>query len=372
MKEIVMRRCCLFLYVLIGICCFSKIEAKNIGNVFNGNDSAVRYVGRTLVSPDGSVAFDWVGTYLETRFTGGDVSLRISETGTSYYNVFVDDKLYRVVKMCGTDTLINVVSGMDKCLHSLRIQKRSEGEFGRTTIHQFVLSASGRLTEEAVKRNRHIEFIGNSLTCGYGVEGKDRNEPFLIETENCDMAFAVMIARYFDANYTLIAHSGRGVVRNYGDSLRTSKGTMKDRMLNTFDEDAAFGWNFKDYHPDLVVVNLGSNDFSTEPHPYKHEFVKSYKLIIARLREHYGNIPILCIYPAGIQVPVFNYYEMIMAEQNDSRLFLLKQEKELYNRTTDMGAAWHPGYRGHQKMAMWMIPYISTVTGWELNDKRIE
>ena len=32
---------------------------------------------------------------------------------------------------------------------------------------------------------------------------------------------------------------------------------------------------------------------STEPHPYKREFVKAYMQIIAQLREHYGNIPIL-------------------------------------------------------------------------------
>ena len=107
-----MNRYYLYLFILIEVCYFSEVKAENSGKVFNGNDPAVRYIGRTLVSPDGSVAFDWVGTYFETRFTGGNVSIRVSETGTSYYNVFVDKKLHRVVKVCGTDTLINVVSGI--------------------------------------------------------------------------------------------------------------------------------------------------------------------------------------------------------------------------------------------------------------------
>ena len=367
-----MNRYYLYLFILIEVCYFSEVKAENSGKVFNGNDPAVRYIGRTLVSPDGSVAFDWVGTYFATRFTGGNVSIRVSETGTSYYNVFVDKKLHRVVKVCGTDTLINVVSGIDKRIHSLKIQKRSEGEFGKTTIHQFVLSASGRLMEETEVRTRHIEFIGNSLTCGYGTDGKHRDDPFLVETENCNRTFAAMIARYYDADYTLIAHSGRGAARNYGDSVRVSKVTMKDRMLNTFDEDFTLRWNFTAYCPDLVVVNLGSNDFSTEPHPYKREFIKAYKQIIAQLREHYGDIPVLCIYPVAIQAPVFSYYKTIVAELNDPKVFLLKLDKDLYNRTTDLGAAWHPGYRGHRKMAMWMIPYISTIMGWELTDKVIE
>ena len=115
-----MKRYCLYLFILIGISCSAELKAQRNGTVYKGNDPAVRYIGRTLVSPDGSVAFDWVGTYLETRFTGGKLSVRVSETGTSYYNVFVDGKLHKVVKVCGTDTLIHLVSGIDKRIHSIR------------------------------------------------------------------------------------------------------------------------------------------------------------------------------------------------------------------------------------------------------------
>lgn len=73
------------------LCCLPTIQAENpVGRVLKANNSAVRYTGRTQVQPDGSVSFDWVGTYLETAFTGGAISLQLSETGTSYYNVFVD------------------------------------------------------------------------------------------------------------------------------------------------------------------------------------------------------------------------------------------------------------------------------------------
>lgn len=367
-----MKHYYLYLFILISICYFQKVQAQKRGVIYKGNDTAVRYIGRTWVSADGAVAFDWVGTYLETRFTGGKLSLRVSDTGRSYYNVFVDGRLHNVVKVCGTDTIINLVSGIDKRSHCLKIQKRSEGEFGKTTIHQFILSGSGHLTKVLSAPVRHIEFIGNSLTCGYGTEGKCREDPFLVETENCNLTFAAMIARYYDADYTLIAHSGKGAIRNYGDSVRISKATMKERMLNTFDEDFTRKWDFKGYKPDLVVINLGSNDFSTEPHPYKKEFVEAYKQIICRLREHYGVIPILCLYPVAIQASVFDYYETAVAELGDSNVFLLKLDKNLYNRTTDLGAAWHPGYSGHKKMAMWVIPYISTIMGWELTDKIIE
>ena len=360
----------LFLTFMVGVCC--ETAAKPTVQVFKGNDPAVRYIGRTLVSSDGSVSFDWAGTYFETRLIGGNLSVKVSETWKSYYNVLVDGKLHKVVTVTGKDTLINLVSGIDKKTHQIRIQKRSEGEFGKTTIHQFILPNSGRLISENIIRERHIEFIGNSITCGYGTDGKDRDDPFLVETENCNKSFATIIARYFDADYTLIAHSGRGAVRNYGDSVRVSKITMKDRMLNTFDEDLTHKWDFTRYKPDLVVINLGSNDFSGGPNPYLTEFVAAYKQIISQIRCHYGDIPVLCLFPVGMPDHVYPFYEVAIAEKNDPKVQLLRLKKDLYNNTTDLGGGWHPGYQGQKKMAMWIIPYISTFTGWNLSEKIIE
>lgn len=353
------------------LCRFPSMDAKSKGQVVKGNDSAVKYVGRTRCSEDGSVTFDWVGTYLKTRLSGGKLSVRLSETGNSFYNVFVDGQLHRVVKTCGIDTVIDFVSGIDGKLHSLCIQKRTEGEFGRTTIHQFLLANSGALLPEPEMPKRHIEFIGNSLTCGYGVEGKDKKEPFRLETENCNLSFSTIIARYFDANYSLIAHSGRGVVRNYGDSVRVSSVTMKDKMLQTFDE-GTDPWEFKAYRPDLVVINLGTNDFSLEPQPYKSEFVKAYTSMLRQLRLEYGKIPILCVYCCTVPAPVYGFYEEAVAEMSDKDIYLLKLEEKLFNENSDYGAVCHPNYSGQRKMAMSIIPFVSSIMGWELLDKVVE
>ena len=39
---------------------------------------------------------------------------------------------------------------------------------------------------------------------------------------------------------------------------------------------------------------------------------------------------------------------------------------------TDLGAAWHPNYNGHRKVASAVAPYVSTVTGWELPENFYE
>ena len=366
MKYIYLSVLCLFL------CNFSDLDASRVNREYDADHSAVRYIGRTLVHADHSVSFDWVGTYLEMRMSGSELSLRVSDTGTSYYNVFVDGNLQNVVKVCGTDTIINFLSHLKRSFHSVRIQKRTEGEFGKTTIHKFILSAAGRMEAEPVVRTRHIVFIGNSLTCGYGSEGKHYTEPFKLETENCYWSFSNIIPRYFNADYTLIAHSGKGVVRNYGDSVRVSAVTMTDKMLQTFDEDPDIKWNFRTCSPDLVVINLGTNDFSLEPHPYKSEFVKAYQRMIQNIRTGYGDIPVLCIYANTIPAPVLSYYEETVRQLNDKKVYLFQLKHDIMNTSTDWGANWHPNYEGHKKIAMSIIPYISTIMNWNLDKTTIE
>ena len=324
----------------------------------------VRYVGRTQTNQH-SVSYDWTGTYFTTRLSGGKLSARMSCQGDSYLNVFVDGQLHKTIQVCSADTLLELVSGIDKKKHEVKVQKRSEGEFGRITLHQFILSKGGRLQAVEQLPQRHIEFIGNSLTCGFGTEGKNKNEPFKVETENCDLAYGSIIARYFDADYTFIAHSGQGAVRNWDDSVRTSRITMKERMMRTFDMDT-LAWKEKSYHPQLVVINLGSNDFSTNAHPYKSEFVNGYLQIIKQIRELYGEVIILCICPPSVEEPLADYLKEIKTRANDNKLYVQQLPYGLHSQDSDLGSAYHPNYKGQLKMAFLLIPYISTITGWNV------
>ena len=339
------------------------------GDFVKADTSAVKYVGRTEAE-DGKVSFDWAGTSMETIVSGTDrLFMKAASDGECYFNVFVDGKQTSVVHLTG-DTLVCLASGLSGQSHEIRLQKRSEGEFGKATIEGY-LAAEGAVLSAPPKRGRMIEFIGDSITCGYGTEGKDRDEPFMVSTENCDLSYACIIARYFDADYTLISHSGRGAARNYGDTLSVSQVTMKDRMMRTFDMDAGRMWDFGSCRPDIVVINLGSNDFSTEPHPSESEFKAAYHEILSRIRKNYGDVPVLCVSPR-VGEPALTYIREICSSADDPNVYFGGSLHGVYNYTTDLGASWHPGVYGHRKIAMTLIPRISTITGWDMPDKPIE
>ena len=44
----------------------------------------------------------------------------------------------------------------------------------------------------------------------------------------------------------------------------------------------------------------------------------------------------------------------------------------VHNNVEDMGADGHPNYNGHRKIAYAVIPYISTITGWGLDDRNVK
>src|SRR3989339_828189 len=140
-----------------------------------GDHSNIRYTGRIVKNEDGSVSFDWSGSYMELKFTGSFLAIKVSDTRKNYYNLFVNGVEQGVVETFGKDSVIVLASGLKGKNNVVRLQKRSEGEQGKSTIHTLYLSKTGKILEYNPGRTRHIEFIGNSLTVGFGTEGKSKD-----------------------------------------------------------------------------------------------------------------------------------------------------------------------------------------------------
>jgi hypothetical protein len=78
--------------------------------------------------------------------------------------------------------------------------------------------------------------------------------------------FACLIARYFDADYAVEAHSGMGMVRNYGDKKQTSEKNLYTRHTQIFDDYDSTAYDFKAYKPDIVLIQLGHQRLLTQQH----------------------------------------------------------------------------------------------------------
>lgn len=332
------------------------------------SDSRVSYVGRTVVE-SGSVSFDWSATTIRLRFKGSNLQIKCSDTHRDYFNLWLDKAQSTVqdqVIVVESDTLITLFKGK-KGVHDIILQKRTEGEQGCLKVEEFI--TDGTFLEAPQPKRRIIEFVGDSYTCGYGTEAADRNSPFLPSEENPSLTYADILARYFDAEAVHISHSGRGIVRNYGDYKQQEN--MVKRYAQAYDEYSEQAWE-PNYRADLVVIYLGTNDFSTGKQPSLWAWCESYKNLLLKIREFHGEqVPILCVASKADETLGMWVKEAVRRSGLEG-VWATQIDSSAHNEDVDLGASWHPNYKGHRKVASIMAPYVATVAGWDLPFKVLE
>lgn len=352
---------------------------------FAGNDPHVTYVGRTAVDADGNVSFDWSATTIRVEFEGDYLALQVSDTKKNYYNVWIDKdpdvEADKVIATEGTDTVVEVVTKdmFDKKTakgpHKVTIQKRTEGEQGRTTIKKFF--THGQLLQAEPLKDRIIEVIGDSYTCGYGSENSTSKTRFSPETENINKAYISIIARYFDADLVAVAHSGMGITRNYNEEMKPHlKGYhMVERYLQTYDEDKEVMWDAKaaGWKPDITVIYLGANDFSVSKQPSLGSFKTKYHRLLQQIKANYGeDHPILCCATRNDE-GIFNYVREAAntCGLKNVRYTAIFQGVQ-FNDDRELGADSHPNYKAHIKTAHVLMPYVATLAEWDMTGKPIK
>lgn len=342
----------------------------------SASDSAIYFSGRVDTGSPQFVRYDWPGVGIHFCFTGKKAGIKIKGGERNYFNLFVDGQFTEVLHSPG-DTIFWVDKLRGSGPHEVSLIKRTEGDMGQVLFYGLLLESNGRLLPYPHKPGRCMEFIGNSITCGYGTEGTSKSERFKPETENNYKAYGAILTRAFNAEGRYIAHSGLGVVRNYGDKqkISTKLKPMPARFNKVLDTDSALVWDFTRWQPHLVVINLGTNDFSTQPHPDKAVFQRGYENLILDVRAAYGNIPVFCVVGPMLKDPTFEYVKEVVdimrSLHSDNQVLFVGFPDGLINNSSDLGSDWHPSYEGQKKMAGHLLFPIATILNWDFNPGEI-
>ncbi len=361
-----------FLLSLVIVFCFVSGWAQS--KFISADNPNIRYVGRFDFSNPQEVRFDWAGVYIQFTFRSTYCAVRMSDTGHNFYQVLVDNQPAKTIDV-KSDTTVVIDAKLGTQIHKVQIYKRTEGHLGIGAFKGIELAENGEMLPWKDIPSRKIEFIGNSITCGYGTEGKSKDEHWQPSTENNYQSYAPIISRAFNADYHIIAHSGQGVVRNYGDKQKVSALAMPDRFARVFDEKEQPLWNFKLWKPEVVVINLGTNDFSTQPYPDADVFKKGYENLINEVRKQYGDIPVFCVVGPMIDEPCYSYVKSMVDELRSvyqrKNVFFVGIPTYLMDRDKDLGSDSHPNYSGQRKMAAHVLPVISSVLGWDYKSSEL-
>lgn len=217
-----------------------------------------------------------------------------------------DEEQVKRIELCNKEELFTVFESTSEQEVSIKLMKYSEAAFSKLGFK--AISLEGELLPPPMRKPRRIEFIGDSITCGYGVEGGFNSDLFTTKEENPMRAYACQTARLLDAEFQLVSWSGIGIITNYVDE--TVNEPFPDRWLMPDLYEYADGelerslqkstyeiWDNKSYSPDLVVIYLGTNDASyTRGRKERQEyFASEYQKFLDQVRMKNKESYILCV-----------------------------------------------------------------------------
>ncbi|MBM3116239.1 GDSL-type esterase/lipase family protein [Jeongeupia naejangsanensis] len=325
--------------------------------------------GRVQVDAPNRVSYSWPGVYFEGRFRGTGIGLAFDDPN-GQYNVEIDGQPKAKVVKPGKSTYW--VNGLADGEHSVRVSLRGEltgtpGGFGG-----LVAATGGQVLAPAAAPTRQIEFIGDSYTAGLGAEAGKRDCTAEENTafSNADVSFGALTARHYGAAYQLNGYSGLGMVRNYGGNIASvNYRTFYDRALTGVDGNV---WtNPGNWKPQVVVVGLGINDFSTAvgageaytPETLRTAYKSAYRGFINKLRGQYGDTHVIVsatyLWPDNKLQEVAQEVVAEAKAAGDQKISYF-----YYDGLDSLGCGWHPSVRDHQAISTKLVSAIDGLGVW--------
>ena len=265
------------------------------------NDSNISYLGRWDFAKEDAPTHSWPGVYIKANFQGTLLGIRLADKDC-YYNIFIDDLPVIIFK--GSKKSMNdykIIDNLSDGNHKVLITKRNETTGGKYAFGGFILDDGKSLLPKDNNLKKKIEFIGDSFTSAQGNEYTKEDKPNDdAPITNNFLGYASITARHFEADYNITSRSGYGMTVDWTGNPDENIGEIYDRLTIPLKSSK---WDFDKFQPDLVVINLGLNDYSgfggyNKDGVSKENtelFIKKYNDFLERIKINYPNAKILCI-----------------------------------------------------------------------------
>ena len=268
-----------------------------------------------------------------------------------------------------TQTAYVLAENLADGYHTVRIEKRTEGQFGALCEFLGFDFPGGKAAAAPARPQRYIEVMGDSITAAYGNMAFANAGGFKLEEEDYANSYAKFTADYFGAYATVLGWSGGGLTRD-----------IVGRREPVFRNDIFWRTNAlntrKDYtfaqQPDVVVINLGTNDFQDTamalPENFAAEYQAHYIEFLEEIRKVYPDTHIVCAMGPMTMEPV-PYVQAAVKARNDAGDKAVSYCDLSYDGTDlkeseKWGADMHPSVLGHWEMSRKLIAHIEQQLGW--------
>ena len=368
----------IILALIMAACCLAQAETLQEKS-FPATEEYVKLTGRTVMEN----GIRWMihsGSSAGFRFRGTKVSIIIA--GDSAAGGAISSRARLAVYVNGERVAEHMVGKRKETLEIFSSEEETEAEiviiklseaansiFG---IGEIRVAGSGDI-EPLPEKGLKIEFIGDSITCGYGVDDEDRNHHFSTETEDATKTYAWKAAEVLDADCSFISYSGHGIISGYsgnGKKVGSQRVPAVYEYLGKNYGSASSAvnlnqaWDFSAFRPDIVVINLGTNDdsYTKQDRERKEEFVAGYVEFLKTVRKNNPGayiIAALGIMGDSLLPSIREAVRRYTEETGDANLEALHLPPQ--DGSTGFAADWHPTEATHAKAAKILADRIRVV-----------
>lgn len=338
------------------------------GTLIPASDKHILYLGRVSFKNPEAPVFTFPSVQIRANFTGTSLRM-IAKPKSGYFMAQIDkSEAFKVAFNSERDSIVTLATALPEGNHQVKLMYVTEGYERRAEFHGFLLDKGHKLLPPSSLSDRRIEFIGNSITCGYGVESVQCDSHFMDETCNHYLTYAVQTARNLDAEEISVCRSGIGVYRNYDGPRSGDKINMNTEYTHTLLYDDSEQWDFSRYQPQVVCINLGTNDTSTKGADPKL-LKKGYVDLLSQVRKANANAKIvfLCgpmMSGDSLTLVKKTLNEVVQEANKNGDEQVYRFDFQPQNGDLGYGADWHPSYWQHEQMAGELTPYLRKLMGW--------
>lgn len=237
------------------------------------SEDCVKWLGRNKTGEyygETAVALTNVASGFSVSFKGESLTVRIYSTagavaniGNGYIRVYVDGESRRV-ELTTNNAYYDLVVAKNldaEEIHTVKVLKATEEDFSRLYVSG--ISTDGAFYTPDLTSDLKIDFYGDSITAGFGILGHG-DETALTQASSSlwdgTLTYAALVSDYLDADFNTVCK--QGIALSSACDTNLVGFSMKEVYQNysVYDDTP---WDYSKYQPDIIVINLGTNDYSS-------------------------------------------------------------------------------------------------------------
>ena len=348
----------------------AEVHDMNTETTYKATAENVKLLGRTYFSED-KLYCALSGSGAEFTFNGTKCTVNVNGDSNAMNASAADNQARVGIYVNGERVIDDMVDNLRESYDvfesdtpqdvTVSIVKLSESPMSTISIGD--IKVTGSVIKPTPDKDVFIEFVGDSITCGYGADDPVKEHNFSTKTEDVTKAYAYKTAQALDADYSMVSFSGYGIISGYtNNDKKVSNQTVPQyytKLGFSWSPNGSFvpaniDWDFSGRQPDVVVINLGTNDdsYTKSETDRQEEYAAEYVNFIKTIREKNPDAKILCT--LGVMGDrLFEYVQKAAddytAETGDKNVYTMKFDVQLPD--DGYSADWHPSITTHDKAA---------------------